>query len=570
MTSTYQSIRLGAGISMLCLLFGWLAPNHYFPWQAFWNDAPVGVALWVLFLSLALGLGTRVVVQVRAIALALLALLPWGQYWAGQVVYLGDAWIVSLYLFGAAAAYLAGQWIRAAGVTLAVALEAFAGVCLLASIFSSWLALRQAFGLNGEFIEVAIPYGSRTVANLAQPNQLSSLILLGVVSGFYLWTRRRFSVPTLLLVVFLLGLALASAQSRTAVLVFLVLLCWLFKGLVLSGEPVDRRGGWVFLSSISLVALLWFGWPFAYAHWLDVYVIPRTTADPARFLLLSQLLEASFLSPVFGYGWNQIPAAQVAVVNQYPSSLYVESSHNVMLDIVLWNGWPLGAAMIGVLTIWSISWLNRCTSVNQWYCLSLILILVVHSMLEYPLHYAYFLLPVCLIAGLLDTERTNLRMMRLSNGIVLGFFLVGTIGLGMVLRDYAIAENQIRESRFIAARFMGATSSATTASDTNGGGGRSSDILVLTQLTVIDKLSMLSPYDVRLSLDQAYLQQAVERYPWTVVLFHLSISFFEQGNDAVGNKYMCMIRRLHGEKAFETAMHFFKERQQSLRLVCEP
>ena len=66
-----------------------------------------------------------------------------------------------------------------------------------------------------------------------------------------------------------------------------------------------------------------------------------------------QVWEAIWLQPWTGYGWNQVSNAQAAVVGHYPDSRLIEHSHSLPLDLLVWNGVPLGGLIVAVAVVWS-------------------------------------------------------------------------------------------------------------------------------------------------------------------------------------------------------------------------
>lgn len=74
----------------------------------------------------------------------------------------------------------------------------------------------------------------------------------------------------------------------------------------------------------------------------------------------------------------------------YPSHEWYKSAHNVVLDLLIWNGIPIGALILLYLTGW-LYWLNKgakeSVSIIAMLMVSAILI---HALLEFPIHYAYF------------------------------------------------------------------------------------------------------------------------------------------------------------------------------------
>lgn len=60
-----------------------------------------------------------------------------------------------------------------------------------------------------------------------------------------------------------------------------------------------------------------------------------------------QMLLAIKEQPLLGYGWNQVGVAQLSVYLDYPTTEWTEHSHNILLDLLIWNGIPLGILIIG-------------------------------------------------------------------------------------------------------------------------------------------------------------------------------------------------------------------------------
>src|SRR5690606_4194010 len=102
----------------------------------------------------------------------------------------------------------------------------FASLLLFAATISVWLALRQWLTLPGSIWVVDLPPGGRPFANLAQPNNLATLIFIGLCGLMYLWHQRLLGnwSSGLLAVVLMFGVALT--QSRTPWVISLILLIW--------------------------------------------------------------------------------------------------------------------------------------------------------------------------------------------------------------------------------------------------------------------------------------------------------------------------------------------------------
>jgi hypothetical protein len=130
------------------------------------------------------------------------------------------------------------------------------------------------------------------------------------------------------------------------------------------------------------------------------------------------------------------------------------SAHNLLLDLVLWNGIPLGLAVFAGLLLWLRTCQVRSKTEPARLLLLAIAILVVHAMFEYPLTYAYFLLPFGLLAGALG-QRVNLAVvLQPRRWLTLTLLVCGLLGAGMTVRDYFRVEHSYRQLLFEKARIQ--------------------------------------------------------------------------------------------------------------------
>ena len=81
---------------------------------------------------------------------------------------------------------------------------------------------------------------------------------------------------------------------------------------------------------------------------------------------------------------------------------YIEHSHNFLLDLLLWNGIPVGLIITALLLWWLLSRLRAIKDAGSVWWLVLAGGIVIHGMLEFAIEYAYFLIPLGLAMGLLE------------------------------------------------------------------------------------------------------------------------------------------------------------------------
>lgn len=432
-------------LGLACLALAWLVPNHYPPWTTFYNELVAFVGLGVL----ALGLG-RPLVRARMSntvwVLAAVALIPACQYAFGLLSFSGDAWVSAAYLFGFAAAIALGTAWAAADSPRAA--ELLCVTILAGAVISCGLAALQARPGEPWDLWLVQMQDSRAGANLAQPNNLATLIGLGAVAVLLLRERGRIGrwAASLLLVVLLAGCALT--QSRTA----------LFFGVAILACTVlaARRGGLRLRTRTATIALwtiaqwaLFTAWPVMQEHLglgTQAGLMERGTQTP-RLQMWPMLIEALNHVPWSGYGWLQVGAAELAVVNQHPpvGELWLHG-HNLFIELFVWMGYPLGALVSALVLFWYVDRARKVRSVEALAALMCVTLFGLHAMLELPHHYLYFLAPIGLFIGQLEVAAgaRGLVSRRLN---VLPVLVAGVLAF-LLCRDYWTVESDFRLARF--------------------------------------------------------------------------------------------------------------------------
>lgn len=428
-------------LAALTLSIGWLLPNHNNPWTAFHSDAWVGIVLCLVGIVFLATRKADVVHCTRLPALVLTALtLPLIQYSFGILPFLGDAWIAILFLAGFLLALLLGNYSqRLNRHQLGDFLFMSIGVAALVSV---GLQLYQWFGFTQnappDAIWVYPLEGGRPYANLAQPNQLATLLLWGLLAGLWGRTRGYLGLPLLAIYSALIILGLVLTQSRTAWLSMslLTLAIWHWRKL----WPSKEMPWFVSLCAMLFIALSLSIETIASLLLLDPQtdITDRIGGSSVRLAIWAMFANAAFSKPLFGYGWNQLRSAQLDFPFSNPNTYGMSwaQSHNLFIDLILWVGIPLGVLFSVALLIWFWRRFRSVRSPEQsivWICVGAI---GLHAMVEYPLYYAYFLLPTGLFMGMLDAASRSEPIMVTSRRVLAGFLILVSIGLGLTINDY--------------------------------------------------------------------------------------------------------------------------------------
>lgn len=425
----------------LALSLGWLLPNHYMPWSTY------HIEVWMA--GIVLLAGTAVIVRsdgdVRwygiAVLAAMLAVLPVLQFGLGLVSFAGTAWISTAYLGGFVFALLIGaMWERTTPWQLADGLFLSLGVAAIASVglqLYQWLQLGSPDDIWIIKNSTGRPYG-----NLAQPNELGTLLVWGLLATAWGYFRRQLGAASSLFIALYLLFGMSLTQSRTGWLAIAILVgaSWLWRKHWQSRRLpccVTSLGLYFVVCVLSLTGL-------AQALLLftptDLQDFERLSSGK-RPLIWAIMLDAALQQPLFGYGWNQIIQAQLSVAPAHPALNEVTlHSHNLFLDFMLWCGIPLGLFISFCTARWLWIRVRAVQCAEDALLVLVVLVVCNHAMLELPLHHAFFLLPLGLFMGVIDARFGQKPVVTMRRGSIAIIGLVVAALLGLIVRDYARLE----------------------------------------------------------------------------------------------------------------------------------
>lgn len=425
------------------LAISWLVSNHYSPWLAFHSDWVACAAVVFSFIILMSQGGFQF--PIVSIFLFAISCIPIFQYLCGLIYFKGDALITFAYLLLAGIAACLGFNFQGSNDEL---YKKFSLTILVAGLLSMWIALGQWLSVNSlGLFAVQVPINGRIYANFSQPNQFATFIMLNICGVFYLYRKSHVNTFLAIILAIFFGWGLTLAQSRAG---FLELIVFGFLGLIFFwGEKRLRY----FIFAVVVVFLLM--WVFILPFVTDLMGFSELRADKAslgvRHIHWGTALSAIVMEPWVGYGWNQVSVALARSVIFYPSTQeFLEHSHNMVLDIVLWNGLPLSILFFVIVFVWIYKFIYKNIDSDVKCVVLFLMCFIVHSMLEFPLEYAYFLMPFCFFLGSLERtyevkfhfEIKNflLRKMVIPVLLVSGIFFVGF--------DYLNVEAAVRSLRF--------------------------------------------------------------------------------------------------------------------------
>ncbi|GAB2890810.1 hypothetical protein GCM10027046_19410 [Uliginosibacterium flavum] len=375
------------------------------------------------------GLELRVGGAAGLILLVLLACLGWQLRTPGlgYAVYLG----LFLLCYALGASLRSGTLVdaMAAGMLGGALLQSLAGVLQLSGVTLGGLVMGkiylQAFG------------------NVGQANHYADLLFLGLGSLSFLFARRWLNAWLALPLAAWLALAAAASASRGSLLytaAFLVL-----GGLSLwRGDPAARRIGQALLVvaafSVLAQALV------TYGHILNSFGV-TTALDRAgdagsngqRLFNWTAAWQAIVAHPWLGQGPATFYKASIDAMFTTPPATFpkfAEHAHNLPLNMGAEFGLPLTVLVIGGLLLWYLRQLLFVPTAARMWALACVGVVGLHSMVEYPLWYAYLLVPVALAMGVADGENLRLPVLRLPLWLGAGVAALAVVVLSWVAFDW--------------------------------------------------------------------------------------------------------------------------------------
>ena len=396
----------------LAVAFPTLLAFNLPPSPTFFNQAMafVGWGVWGLLLASAAGsrsarpadpghaalLAALAVMAIAAAVSPLWSALPWTL----ALSYLGS--LLAAMLVAMLGASLTG---RGRGVA---AFHAFCGALLVAGVLGAAISLIQVFvpqWVDGRWIAAASDSG-RAAGNLRQPNHLSSLLLWSLVALAWLAERERIGrvmAPALGLLM-LAGIVLTA--SRTGAVGILLLAAWGWRDRI----TLSRRTRIALLAAPLAYVALWAAFTYfkhlAGEAFSGEEQLVRSDFSSSRFAIWSDTLAMIARQPWLGVGWGEFNFAWTLTPFPDRPTAFFDHTHNLPLQLAVELGVPL-ALLVLALFAWSLWRAFRAAEgvegplrLTLRAAFMMVLMMALHSQLEYPLWYAYFLLPTAFAWGL--------------------------------------------------------------------------------------------------------------------------------------------------------------------------
>lgn len=337
-----------------------------------------------------------------AMALALLLVAPMTSVvWRALPLSLG---LSATAIIGAGLAVL----LLAQGLSGSVRQRAAEALCwglLIAGLASVAISLVQVFApdwADGNWIaRYGVP--GRAAGNLRQPNHLASLMMWAAVAAVFIAEKRgwRPALPPLL---FAFIFTIVLSASRTGYAGIAMLAVW---GLV--DRRLSRSARLALLATPLMLGASWWlmsMWSAESGHAFGAASrLAEGAGSPSRMAILRDAWALTMANPWLGVGWGEFNFAWSLTPFPHRPIAFFDHTHNLPSQLAVELGLPWAVAVLALLA-WALykAWRGTLSqdadAPMRRAALMIVLTIGLHSLVEYPLWYAYFLLPACFALGL--------------------------------------------------------------------------------------------------------------------------------------------------------------------------
>jgi len=447
--------RIGlARISLIFVGLMWVLPFlnyvHAYPMTTFYQEwGAVALGLCAMFLLVTQRYWQQPEIP-RIVLLPIgLMLLVLVQLALGKVAYFGQALLITLYLLWVALLIMLGQRLREQ-LGLPVLTTALAAFLLLGAELNALIGVLQHYRWH-TFLDtvVVVKTGSAVFGNLAQPNHFADYIALGLISLGLLrmrWQMHAWLVA-LLAVPLLFVLALSGSRSSWLYLLFMAGLAFLWQRRDKSCLPLLYYClllvfGFALMNGV--VQLPWFSAGTSAAQRL----LEGGTGNSIRLYLWREAWLIFTQFPLLGAGFGQFAWQHFQLGpelrNTGITGLY-NNAHNLVMQIAAEMGLSGLLILLGALALWFWQARNAQRTVYHWWGYCLLAVLAIHSLLEYPLWYAYFLGVAAITLGMLDNTTYRLELRGVGRLSVTAILLLGALSMLQLWQGYHNLERALAE-----------------------------------------------------------------------------------------------------------------------------
>ncbi len=372
----------------------------------------------------------------------------------GKVAYFGQALLYALYFLFAALLMMLSARLRDT-FGLARLSRALAIFLLIGAELNAMIGVLQHFQWH-TFLDpvIAQDLSAGIYGNLAQPNHYADYLALGLISLGLLFQQRSVKpvYAILLSLPLLFSMTLSGSRSTWLYLALMIFMAWWLARREATMKPLLRYSLLVVAGFVLMHLLVQLH--FMAGGGNETNTVQRLlsyngggdTGGSIRLYLWHEALLMFAQSPLLGIGfgqfaWHHFQMLPLLQANNI-SGLY-NNAHNLVFQIAAVAGIAGLLALLVPLGMWWHGTRRAALSGAHWWGYSMLGVLAIHSLLEYPLWYAYFVAVAAVLLGAFDETRYRLELHNIGRVSLLIIVLLGLFMLMQLRIGYQQLKNTL-------------------------------------------------------------------------------------------------------------------------------
>jgi VanZ family protein len=287
---------------------------------------------------------------------------------------------------------------------------------------------------------VVMQISSGVYGNLAQPNHFANYIALGLISLGLLFQQRKLksSHVILLTVPLLFAMTLSGSRSSWLYLLLMAGLAWWSTRRDATLRPLLRYSLLLVVGFVLMHLIV----QMSFMAGVDsgTNTVQRLlavngggdTSGSIRWYLWREAWLIFMQSPWLGVGFGQFAWHHFQLLPELRASnisgLY-NNAHNLIFQLAAEAGIPGLLALFGSLGIWFYGLKRATLSAAHWWGYAVLGVLAIHSLLEYPMWYAYFVAIAAILLGAFDETHYRLELRNVGRLALAMILLLGLLSL---------------------------------------------------------------------------------------------------------------------------------------------
>ena len=295
---------------------------------------------------------------------------------------------------------------------------------------------------------VTTQVSSAVYGNIAQPNHFANYITLGLVSLGLLFATGRIRIWMAVLMAgpLMFVLVLSGSRGTWLYLLFMLGISYLWQRRERQYLPILKYCIWLFAGFVLMNFIVQMPWLAGVSG--NVTATHRMIADGGSGDIRLYLWKESLLIfthyPFFGAGFGQFAWQHFELLPELQNTRIVglyNNAHNLLMQLAAETG--LAGLTIVFATLGASVWQawRAPRSIYQWWGFCILAVLGIHSMLEYPLWYGYFLGIAAFTLGVMDSKTYRLELHGVGRVMIMMVLLLGTLLLLQLFQGYKQLED---------------------------------------------------------------------------------------------------------------------------------